>query len=62
MADYFKADGGVFFEKEKNKITVNVFNVREAYLYSGAYYVYASRYYYQTEAPRKFRVSVNYKF
>lgn len=62
MNDYFKLDAGIFWENDQLKITVNVFNVLDEYLYSGAYYKYSSAYYYQTEAPRNFRLSVNYKF
>jgi iron complex outermembrane recepter protein len=62
MKDYFKVDAGLFYEKEKIRITANVFNVLDEYLYSGAYYQYSSAYYYQTEAPRNMRVSITYKF
>lgn len=62
MNDYFKVDAGMFWENEKIKIALNIFNVLDRYLYSGAYYQYSSAYYYQTEAPRNFRLSVNYKF
>ena len=62
MADYFKLDGGLFWENDKMKVTANVFNILDAYLYSGAYYAYAKGYYYQAEAPRNYRLSVNYKF
>jgi iron complex outermembrane receptor protein len=62
MADYMKVDGGIFYEKGKIRITANMFNVMNAYLYSGAYYQYSSAYYYQTEAPRNGRISIHYKF
>ncbi|MBI3232739.1 MAG: TonB-dependent receptor [Bacteroidetes bacterium] len=62
MKDYMKVDAGLFWEKEKLKITLNIFNVLNEYLYSGAYYQYSSAYYYQTEAPRNMRLSLNYKF
>lgn len=62
MKDYFKVDAGLFYEKEKFRITANVFNVLDEYLYSGAYYQYSSAYYYQTEAPRNIRLSLTYKF
>ena len=62
MNNYFKLDAGLFWENSKFKIATNIFNVLDTYLYSGAYYQYSNAYYYQTEAPRNFRLSVNYKF
>jgi len=62
LPDYFKLDGGVFWEKDKIKLTLNVFNVLDKYLYSGGYYTYLSAYNWQTEAPRNYRVSIAYKF
>ncbi len=62
MADYMKVDGGIFYEKGKIRLTANMFNVLNAYLYSGAYYQYSSAYYYQTEAPRNGRITLSYKF
>ncbi|WP_316752765.1 TonB-dependent siderophore receptor [Pedobacter gandavensis] len=60
MPNYFKLDGGVFWEKEKIRLTANVFNMLDKYLYSGA--SYGSYYYWQSEAPRNFRLSIAYKF
>lgn len=70
MENYFKVDAGVFWEKEKVKITLNVFNLLDKYLYSGSYEswmtdinsVPAPMYSYQTEAPRNARISMAYKF
>jgi iron complex outermembrane recepter protein len=62
LKNYSKIDAGLFWEKEKIKITANVFNVLNEYLYSGSYYSYSNAYYYQTEAPRNLRLSLNYKF
>lgn len=62
LPDYFKLDGGIFWEKEKVKITANVFNILDEYLYSGGYYEYLPAYYWQTEAPRNFRLSLAYRF
>jgi len=65
MDDYFKVDAGVFWEQENLKIAVNVFNVLDAYLYSGSYasnYFSVPVYSYQTEAPRNARLSISYKF
>ncbi|OXB00907.1 TonB-dependent receptor [Flavobacterium pectinovorum] len=62
LPDYFKLDGGLSYEIGKVKITANVFNILDKYLYSGSYYEWLSAYYWQTEAPRNFRVGVTYKF
>ncbi len=62
LPEYFKLDAGVFWEKEKLKITANIFNVLDEYLYSGSYYAWLEAYNWQTEAPRNVRVSVGYRF
>ncbi len=64
MTDYFKLDGGLFWENDKMNVSLNVFNILNAYLYSGSYESWMSTptYVWQTEAPRNFRLSVNYKF
>ncbi|MFH6959789.1 TonB-dependent siderophore receptor [Flavobacterium aquidurense] len=62
LPSYFKLDGGLSYETGKIKITANVFNILDKYLYSGSYYEWLSAYYWQTEAPRNFRVGVTYKF
>jgi iron complex outermembrane receptor protein len=62
LPSYFKLDGGLSYETGKVKVTANVFNILDKYLYSGSYYEWLSAYYWQTEAPRNFRVGVTYKF
>ncbi|WP_316847777.1 TonB-dependent receptor [Pedobacter psychrodurus] len=70
LPDYFKLDGGLFWGNKKIKITANVFNILDKYLYSGAYYTNywnaptydQAVYSWQAEAPRNYRVSVAYKF
>lgn len=62
MEDYTKIDAGLFWEHRNMRVTMNVFNVADAYLYSGVYYVWSNGYYYQAEAPRNMRLSVNYRF
>ncbi len=62
LDDYFKLDGGLFWESNNIKITANCFNILDEYLYSGSYYAWLSAYYWQTEAPRNYRLSVAYKF
>ncbi|RDC54790.1 TonB-dependent receptor [Pedobacter chinensis] len=62
LPNYFKLDGGLFYEHTKFKVTANAFNILNKYLFSGSYYEWLSAYYYQAEAPRNYRVSVAYKF
>ncbi|OIV41121.1 TonB-dependent receptor [Flavobacterium johnsoniae] len=62
LPNYFKLDGGLSYDTKKFKITANVFNILNEYLYSGSYYTYLKSYYWQTEQPINFRVGVTYKF
>jgi len=62
LPSYFKLDGGLSYETGKIKVTANVFNILDKYLYSGSFYSYLNAYYWQTEQPRNFRVGVAYKF
>lgn len=62
LPNYFRFDAGLFYEKDKMRVALNVFNVLDKYLYSGGYYDFLSSYYWQTEAPRNFRMSVGYRF
>lgn len=60
LPNYFRLDGGVFWEKEHITITANVFNILDKYLYSGS--AYASYYYWQAEPGRNSRMGITYKF
>lgn len=60
LPDYFRLDGGVSWQNDRLSVIVNVFNVLDKYLYSGA--PYGSFYYYQVEPPRNFRASIAYRF
>lgn len=60
LPEYFKLDGGAFWEKNKIRLTANAFNMLDEYLFSGA--AYSTYYYWQTEAPRNYRFSITYKF
>ncbi|SDF03964.1 iron complex outermembrane recepter protein [Dyadobacter soli] len=60
--DYFKLDGGLFWEKNNIRLTANVFNILDKYLYSGGYYDWLKSYYWQADPPRNYRLSVTYKF
>jgi iron complex outermembrane receptor protein len=62
LPSYFKLDGGLSYETGKVKVTANVFNILNKYLYSGSYYQWLNAYYWQTEQPTNFRVGVTYKF
>lgn len=62
LPNYFKLDGGLSYDTKKFKITANVFNILDKYLYSGSFNSYLNAYYWQSEQPRNFRVGVTYKF
>lgn len=62
LPDYFKLDGGLSWERDKLKITLNVFNVLDKYIYSGSYYSYLNAYDWQAETPRNARLGINYSF
>lgn len=64
IEDYLKIDAGIFWENDNLRISANIFNVANAYLYSGSYAAYwaTPAYSWQTEAPRNFRLALNYKF
>lgn len=61
LPTYFKLDGGLSYEIGKVKVTANVFNILDKYLYSGSYYEWLQAYYWQAEPGRNFRVGVTYK-
>ncbi|MHA4812496.1 TonB-dependent siderophore receptor, partial [Flavitalea flava] len=60
LPQYIKFDGGLFWEQDKLRITCNVFNLADKFLYSGA--AYAAYYYWQAEAGRNWRLGVSYRF
>ncbi|MHC0445012.1 TonB-dependent siderophore receptor [Flavobacterium sp. 3-218] len=62
LPSYFRLDGGLSYEIGKVKVTANVFNILDKYLYSGSYYSWLSAYYWQAEPGTNFRVGVSYKF
>lgn len=62
LKNYTKVDAGLSWENEKINITANVFNVMNAYLYSGSYYAWLKAYNWQTDPPRNVRFSIGYKF
>ncbi|MEO5911034.1 MAG: TonB-dependent receptor [Pelobium sp.] len=62
LPNYFKLDAGLSWQKGNMNITANAFNVLDKYLYSGSYYSYLNAFYWQTETPRNYRLSIGYKF
>jgi iron complex outermembrane receptor protein len=62
LKDYFKLDAGLFWENDKIRLTANMFNVLDEYLYSGSWYSWLNAYNWQTESPRNLRFSIAYKF
>ncbi|HVU58134.1 MAG TPA: TonB-dependent receptor [Puia sp.] len=60
LPDYTKLDGGIFWEQNKIRVSLNVFNLADKYLYSGA--AYDTYYYYQAEPGRNWRLGMTYKF
>ncbi len=62
MPDYTKFDAAVSYQFEKMGVALNVNNLFDAELISGAYYSWSQFYYWQAEALRNFRLTLNYKF
>lgn len=62
LPDYFKLDGGIFWERDKIRISANMFNILNDYLYSGSWYSYLNAYNWQTDPPRNVRLSITYQF
>jgi iron complex outermembrane recepter protein len=60
LPNYFRTDGSIHYTKDHIRIALNVNNITDAYLYSGA--PYGDYYYWQTEAGRNFRLSMTYRF
>jgi iron complex outermembrane receptor protein len=60
LPDYFRLDGAVSWENERFSLGLNVYNLLNEYLYSGA--AYADYYYWQTEPGTNFRLSIGYRF
>lgn len=60
LPDYTKFDGGIFWEKDKIRVALNVYNLANTYLYSGS--TYGDYYYWQAEPGRNWRLGINYRF
>jgi iron complex outermembrane recepter protein len=62
LPDYFRLDGSLFWEKGKVRVTANIYNILDKYLYNGTYEDWAKYYSWQTEAGRNLRFNVAYRF
>jgi iron complex outermembrane receptor protein len=62
MPDYTRVDGAISYQADKFGIALNINNLLDEYLYSGAYYSWSKFYYWQAEAKRNFRLTLNYRF
>lgn len=62
MPSYTRFDAAISYQLDKFSIALNVNNMFDAKLMSGAYYEWSDFYYFQTEAMRNYRLSVGYKF
>ncbi|WP_325643823.1 TonB-dependent siderophore receptor [Chitinophaga sp.] len=62
LPDYFRLDGSLFWEKGKVRVTANIYNILDKYLYNGTYEDWAQYYTWQTEAGRNVRFNVAYRF
>ncbi len=60
LPDYFRMDGALSWENNRFRVALNLNNLLNEYLYSGA--DYGSYVYWQSEPGRNFRLSLNYKF
>ena len=62
MPAYTRFDAATSYQFGKFGVALNVNNVFNADVFSGAYYSWSKFYYYQIEAHRNYRLSINYKF
>jgi len=64
LPNYFRLDGGLFWSCGPVKITGNVFNILNKYLYDGEIYNFGTvtAYAWQTEPLRNYRVGIAYRF
>ncbi|WP_321335334.1 TonB-dependent siderophore receptor [uncultured Bacteroides sp.] len=60
LPDYFRFDAALGWKRNDLSLALNIYNVFDRYLYSGS--SYQTYYYWQSEPPRNFRLSVTYNF
>lgn len=62
MPNYTRFDAAVSYQLDKFGISLNINNMFDAELISGAYYSWSSFYYWQAEPLRNYRLAVTYRF
>lgn len=62
MPNFTRFDGAVSYQFDKFSVALNVNNLFNTDVISGAYYSWSKFYYWQAEAMRNARLSINYKF
>ena len=62
MPSYTRFDGAISYQFDKFDVALNVNNLFNADVISGAYYPWSQFYYWQAEAHRNARLSIRYKF
>ncbi len=62
MPNFTRFDGAISYQFDKFSVALNVNNLFNADVISGAYYSWSKFYYWQAEAMRNARLSINYKF
>lgn len=62
LPDYSRLDGAISYQLNKFSIAINVNNLTNNYLYSGAHYSWGDFYYWQSEPLMNARFNVIYKF
>ena len=62
MPSYTRFDAAASYQFGKFGVALNVNNLFNADIISGAYYSWSKFYYWQAEAMRNARLSINYKF
>ncbi len=62
MPSYTRFDAAISYQLEKMGIALNVNNVFDADIISGAYYTWSDFYYWQAQALRNYRLSLSYRF
>ncbi len=60
LPDYFRMDGGISWSNNQFSVGLNVNNILNKYLFSGA--PYDNYYYYQIEPKRNIRATIGYRF
>jgi iron complex outermembrane receptor protein len=62
MPDYTRVDGALSYQAERFQVALNVNNLLNTFLYSGAYYTYSNFYFWQAEPLRNTRLTITHRF